>query len=257
MSGNQKRGLEIDAPNREPKRVKLADDSGGHGSLPTPISNLGITHNPAAKVLSYPAETVRQMNTPAKTLARKGLKLSLEIPKSPSPDANKRRSIAACKVADRKHIPRLQDPFPSENEIIKARNLKLLRDYSNPRNSNETGFIKPVIQKSARVSNLLKQFPKLDAITSKTENVQSTPLELLRNKAITRSRDVTKSAWKNFSGPEYGKWSFIESGLDESDMIAEKNGLRNNLPEWRKHKTGIYCEEGDDRDRVAEGVCRA
>ncbi|KAH7139251.1 hypothetical protein B0J11DRAFT_610643 [Dendryphion nanum] len=214
------------------KRLKDTFNFANYPQLPTPDSAMiGINKNSTGSSFGI----------------SKTLKLSIDIPKSPIPNAQMKRSIAACKAADKRHESKLQDPFPDQKEIAKARNLKLLRDYSDPNISMEPGFIKPEIQKSARVTQLLRGFPKIEACTPSIEAQGRIPAELKRNNAITKSEKVTESAWKNFSDPKYGTLSMIESGLLPEDIAAEKRGISNRLPEWRKHKTGKCAKQ--DREK--------
>lgn len=77
--------------------------------------------------------------------------------------------------------------------------------------------------------------------------VQNTS-EVHRNKAITRTEEAQRLAWKCFATPEVGRIdrgreAMMESGLELADMANEEYGEANDLPEWRKKYTGRFAKE--------------
>jgi hypothetical protein len=174
------------------------------------------------------------------------------------------RTLAIRRAAAERWKPKLQNPYPRSKEIGSAYKLKLLRHYASSQTSSEPNFVKPRIDVSPRVNKLIARFPKMN--TSHTGRAPPAPgfaalehpspaqdlqrqqdFALLRaNKAITRSDEAQKLAWKSFSNTEKdridrGREAMMESGLVMDDLFRENRGQENALPEWRKLHTGRFA----------------
>lgn len=175
------------------------------------------------------------------------------------------RNIKIRQAAARRWVPKLRKPFPKQGEITEAYNLKLMRHYTPSTTKPEPNVVKPRIDTSPRVMNLLRQFPVLNPasngqtleagnpVGTYTTNAQTAQLRqdannLQINKMILRSENARRLAWQSFSATEKdrrdnGRRALMESGLATDDLIKEKRGIKNGLPEWKKRYTGRYAAE--------------
>jgi hypothetical protein len=202
--------------------------------------------------------------------------LTLKIPEH-VPTEKERRQMISRKGAATKWEHKLQNPYPDDKEIKKSYNLKLMRYYPrNPTLTNvrtdggsapasaptsssavppaEPTFTKPIIQKSSRVTKLLKSYPALRLPAAVPELVTKSAEEerglenLHNNKAVIRSSRAEKLAWKSFAKPDYPtREVMVESALPGEDLVKEHRGKANNLPEWKKHRTGKFAIEKQNR----------
>jgi hypothetical protein len=215
------------------------------------------------------------------------ISLRLRTPKTPVPTAHERRQLAARKGAAKRWVPKLQDPFPRQSEIKKAYPYKLMRHYPaapasvvapsfgntppastvSPSESSKSAlssapaaqasadnFIKPVIQKSARLTKLLQNFPALaiprvsQESNSEIELIKKEVDErttLLGNMNTTRFKEAQRLAWKAFAKPDCNgnREVMVESALPLEDLEKEHAGIPNNLPSWKKWNTSKYFQE--------------
>jgi hypothetical protein len=213
------------------------------------------------------------------------ISLCLRTPKSPVPTAHERRQLAARKGAAKRWVPKLQDPFPKQSEIKKAYPYKLMRHYpaapapvvapsfgntppastaspsesSNPALSSAPvtqtpadNFIKPVIQKSARVTKLLKAFPSLaipkvsqEPTYELAKKEHDEKITLFGNMNTTGSKEAHRLAWQAFAKPDRNgnRELMVESALELEDLEKEHAGIPNNLPSWKKWNTSKYLQE--------------
>jgi hypothetical protein len=178
-----------------------------------------------------------------------------------SDDGAKNKIRKARKASKRIFNAKLQKPYPEPNEFTAASNLALLRHYPHTGKSTneEDSFIKPTIQKSTRVENLLKNCPiapeptpsgtgsTLFGFNLRRPNASGAKklIEVNRNLALNKSITVTKKAkqkaWECFAIEEPGRANrgreYVESGLNTADFDAEDEGRPNDLPPWKKWKT--------------------
>ncbi|CAI6340317.1 unnamed protein product [Periconia digitata] len=154
---------------------------------------------------------------------------------------------------------KLQRPEPDQKEISSSYNLKLMRHYpaadADPSESTHTAsqdcFVKPIIQKSSRVTNLLANYPygtvptkHPDASSSRGSLVGGGIQDLQRNRQITENTLGTQLAWRSFSWPDRGEREImVESALGTDDLEREIRGLPNSLPEWKKFKTSQFAKQ--------------
>ncbi|KAF2133410.1 hypothetical protein P153DRAFT_308205 [Dothidotthia symphoricarpi CBS 119687] len=156
------------------------------------------------------------------------------------------RKLNTRVAAAARWVPKLTRPFPARSETTKAYPLKLMRHYSGRVTSTEPNFVKPRIDRSSRVEKLLHGFPTLSMSTT-GQRVGHTDFEALRaNKRITKSEKGRQLAWKNFASREIGREdrgreAMLQSGLFTDDLVRESNGQQNQLPEWRKLRTGKFA----------------
>jgi hypothetical protein len=215
--------------------------------------------------------------------------LALRIPEH-VPDLKERRELGARKGAAKRWMPKLQNPFPGNKEIKKAYSLKLMRHYpaalepaslqslgtsaTAPTTSSSSStssfasaiqvadadFVKPVIQKSARMTKLLKTFPALsippaacNPMTAQkfATREQGDLINLRDNRLATVSREVVKLAWKDFARPDDNprKEVMLESALPQEELRKERRGIANDLPEWKKWRTSKFLA-GDRTGKV-------
>lgn len=175
------------------------------------------------------------------------------------------RNIKIRRAAARRWVPKLRKPFPKQREITEAYNLKLMRHYRQTITTPEPNFLKPRIDTSPRVMNLLRQCPiaipasngqVLEAGNPVGTYATDAQIAQLRrdannlqiNKKITRSEHAKRLAWQSFSSTEKdrrdnGRQALMESGLVTDDLIKEKRGIKNGLPEWKKRYTSKYAGE--------------
>ncbi|KAL6152511.1 hypothetical protein ACJQWK_04513 [Exserohilum turcicum] len=201
--------------------------------------------------------------SPPKPSNPRGMRLTLQIPKS-KVSKEEQRTLKVRKAAAERWAPKLQNPFPNHREIKEAYPCKLLRHYTGEAPAE---VIRPQINKSARVDNLLKQFPVLstssagfpnniqDMAEPEYQNLAQDIAEeddlqkrwLHYNMSVTHSEAAQKLAWQAFSTSERGRVgrgreAMVISGLDLEDLHLEKQRLPNFLPDWCKAKTGRYAE---------------
>jgi hypothetical protein len=194
------------------------------------------------------------------------MRLKLEIPR-PEITKEEQRRIKRHISDARRWRPKLQRPYPDNGEIKAAYKYKLMRHYPDPLAPAMSNFVKPRIDRSPRVENLLKRFPLLatsvEASTPSTTSTvtgnsrgarlaewakDKTEMEHLRdNMRITSSESAQKLAWEAFSSREQnrvdrGRNAMMHSGLWSDDLLKEDSGVANELPEWRKTKTGRFAK---------------
>lgn len=97
--------------------------------------------------------------TSAKKPATMALKLM--IPQT-EPTREQQRKLNRHRADAERWRPNLQRPYPKLCEIRNAYQLKLMRHYPVANTFSQPNFVKPRIDKSARVSRLLEQFPLMD-----------------------------------------------------------------------------------------------
>ncbi|KAH8732566.1 hypothetical protein GQ44DRAFT_602310 [Phaeosphaeriaceae sp. PMI808] len=219
----------------------------------------------ARSTKSNKSSDVQLQTPPPSAPAPKTMSLKLTIPQKEL-SANERRALAIRKYAAERWIPKLQRDFPQAKEMKDAYNMKLMRHYPDPSSSSVPNFIKPRIDTSPRVLDLLKRFPyPLVAPDGSKPPARGFPplkmptaMEVLkaeedyanlrRNKKITASDEAQHLAWENFASPERGRKdrgreAMVESGLEYEELVKENQGLENKLPEWKKRFTGKYAQE--------------
>jgi hypothetical protein len=201
--------------------------------------------------------------SPPPELAARTMRLKLEIPR-PEISKEEQTKLKMRQSYARRWIPKLQRPFPKNTEIKEAYQYKLMRHYTDPLAPAISDFIKPRIDRSPRVESLLKRFPILPnsgasssaayATTAKTSrahkgdgsNEVTNNRELQQNMSITSSVSAQKLAWEAFSSREQdiidrGREAMMQSGLWTDDLARENVGMANELPEWRKTRTGRFA----------------
>jgi hypothetical protein len=227
-------------------------------SPPYPDAASNIYQSGEASLITPPS------STPPETMS-----LRLIIPQL-QPTKGDQRALANREAAAKRWIPKLQRPFPKRKEISEAYNLKLMRHYPSPVTSQiinqttstvtasttslEPNFIKPHIDVSPRVINLLKGFPKVYtpdsdvhastrsyasiASTASTEIIYTGKDNMLlqENKSITSHNFGQRLAWHCFSATERdridrGREAMMVSGLAQDDLAKERKGVHNGLPE--------------------------
>jgi hypothetical protein len=189
------------------------------------------------------------------------MRLKLEIPK-PELTKEEQRALKLRPLYAQRWRPKLQRPFPKNKEIKDAYKYKLMRHYTDPLAPAISNFFKPRIDRSPRVENLLKRFPlpatSFGASNTETGNSREamlaewartrTQIEQLRNNMrITSSESAQKLAWEAFSSREQdrvdrGREAMMQSGLWSDDLLKESYGVANELPEWRKTRTGRFAK---------------
>lgn len=195
------------------------------------------------------------------------VRLSLDIPQKEL-SKDEQRTFKIRRASAERWKSKLQRSFPSKKEIREAYSGKLMRHYGGCLTIAESNFMKPRIDRSPRVENLLRRFPLLstnlmpavsataskpyDSMSSHTspdeDEVEKHRTLLKRNKAITRSQHAQRMAWRSFSSRERdridrGREAMMQSGLWEDDLEKEDRGKPNALPEWRKANTGFFARE--------------
>ena len=188
-----------------------------------------------------------------------------------SPEEQRRIKLRVA--AARRWIPKLQKPFPKKKEIKDAYQYKLMRHYTD--GQTQVPVIRPHIDTSPRVEVLRKRFPLLkppSVTPSSSANIHSTgrskgrknmsgdvlardQMLLQQNKAITQSPLAQKLAWEAFSSQEAdridrGRDALMCSGLWDDDLEKEAQGLANNLPEWRKARTGQFASREEELPKL-------
>lgn len=114
--------------------------------------------------------------------------------------------------------------------------MKLLRRFPLRHSSPSTNII--TVSKAAKSTTPVTLDEDLEA--------------LKRNKQITRSEEAKRLAFKNFArveqtdnGVDSEREAMLESGLLSEDLVLERAGKENKLPEWRKRNTGRFVgQEG-------------
>src|SRR5690242_20107516 len=169
--------------------------------------------------------------------------------------------------------PKLQRPYPKPSETKNAYPLKLMRHYPDATAKVQPDFIKPRIDKSPRLTNLLQQFPLIDttqyvrgvptlgmsspvappglavplsARRKDLKDIRLAHIQLCSNIQATTTEYAQQLAWQSFSLPEVdrldrGRESMLVSGLPIDDLRQESLGHPNMLPEWRKPWTGRFA----------------
>lgn len=199
--------------------------------------------------------------------------LTLHIP-DVKHEVPKGKKLARRKQAAKKWeaTGRLQEPFPQQREISQAYPLKLMRHYPvkapmeatrvplirSPSSSGvtptspsppiwEPSFVKPRIQKSDRVTNLLKAFPKFRVAPTSQQSpktisqCEADAANLDKNNKATSSEEAKRLAWDCFADRVcIDGQSMTESGLPSSQLQKEAFGMGNKLPEWAKRRTSKF-----------------
>jgi hypothetical protein len=203
--------------------------------------------------------------SPPPELQARTMCLKLEIPR-PEISKEEQTKLKMRQSHARRWIPKLQRPFPKNTEIKEAYQYKLMRHYTDQLAPAISNFIKPRIDRSPRVESLLKRFPLVPnsfdvpisaayttaAKTSRgrNEDVSNEVMnnrELQKNMSITSSVSAQKLAWEAFSWREQdridrGREAMMQSGLWTDDLARENVGMANELPEWRKTRTGRFAK---------------
>ncbi|KAI8937223.1 hypothetical protein NX059_006432 [Plenodomus lindquistii] len=165
---------------------------------------------------------------------------------------------------------KLQRPYPSRSEIREAYQYKLMRHYTAPQATPEPNFVKPHIDRSPRVDKLRICFPVLNTSfagsptnsNSKKADMPSSPtpaeLQLRYNKDVTRSKEVRRSAWKNFSSREdgrkdRGREAMMLSGLPDEELRKESYRQPNKLPDWKKEFTSKFAKSEKESKNAGAG----
>jgi hypothetical protein len=194
------------------------------------------------------------------------IRLKLEIPQLEI-SKEEQRNLKRRKAAADRWIAKLQKPFPKNKEIKDAYKYKLIRHYTDPLIPAISDFVKPRIDRSPRVETLLKCYPFLEdspeasrpsTMDPETENSEEAMLvdwaeiitqegALRENMRITSSTSAQKLAWEAFSSRERdridrGREAMMQSGLWSDDLLKENFGVANELPEWRKTRTGRFAQ---------------
>ena len=236
----------------------------------------------APVVGSYASYSMPLRDAPT-TSTMPSVSLTLRIPKH-VPDAKERKELGARKAAAKRWVPKLQNPFPKDSEIKRAYSLKLMRHYpaapvpatsqsvetpasaqttlsTNSSISSSTSatstldatFEKPVIQKSDRVTKLLKKFPTMKVsriafngiTTQDLAHDQMVSDTIHANKRNTLSQHALRLAWKDFAEPDEnpGREAMVESALPLEELMKEHRGIPNSLPEWKKYNTSKFVTE--------------
>lgn len=174
--------------------------------------NPRATPNPRPSTPPTPAPNPHQAPHPPT------LRLTLAIPPDPYPYASPPTLL--CHLHSRKG-PRARDPSPN--------------------------FIPPPIQRSARVTALLRACPLppfLPAHLSHDDQVASQHA-LAHNRFATNSERGAFFAWRAFAEPSRpGREAMVCSGLDSADLEDEWRGRGNRLPRWKKGVTGRWARRG-------------
>lgn len=166
------------------------------------------------------------------------------------------RKLKIQKAAAKRWAPNLQRPPPQLKEINAAYNNKLMRHYTNETAAPSNTFIRPSINRSARVDSLLASLPLQPAKASEKSYSQKQAerseearraILLQQNKRITESDYVKKLAWEAFSSNDqerknHERHSMMISGLKVEEIQKERKGKDNKLPDWRKAKTGRFAK---------------
>lgn len=213
------------------------------------------------------------MTPPTSAAGPATMALKLIIPQK-EPTREQQRKLNRRRADAERWKPKLQRPYPMLGEIKTAYPLKLMRHYPVANTVSQPNFVKPRIDKSARVSRLLEQFPLMDTthtgkadlgeqspkpispidqavhlttLREKFDEAQSAHMGLQANKHITGTEVAQRLAWLAFSLPEpgridRGREAMMQSGLVTDDLNLEAAGKRNELPEWKKHCTGRFAE---------------
>ncbi|KAF2115920.1 hypothetical protein BDV96DRAFT_646095 [Lophiotrema nucula] len=191
---------------------------------------------------------------------RPTMNLRITIPQPAEPDDHQKRVLAAQKGAAKRWQSKLSNPYPKDAEIRKAYHLKLMRHYTGPPTAPVTN-LKPIAQKSERITRLLKQFPALSIPKPQLQTPEAqrvndeAEFHLRKNRAITESSHAVQFATKNFATTEIcnktaTRQALRESGLLSEELRKEERGLKNALPEWKKWRTGEYAQRKREEARA-------
>ena len=194
-----------------------------------------------------PVSTVRTMH------------LRLDIPQQVVSNEESEK-LKLREAAPEKCEPKFKRPFPRKRQMKVASDIKHMKHYTTNETSalSESGFIKPHINKSARVDKLLRVFPYLSTTNTKRpryrtqaerDEARNRARLLEDNKKITKSDYAKRLAWEAFSSREKGRIdrgreAMLVSALEKDDLANEKLGVPNDLPEWRKAKTSRFARSG-------------
>lgn len=185
------------------------------------------------------------------------MRLKLEIPQ-PEISKEEDRKLKIQKAAAERWQPKLKRPFPRKREIKDAYKNKLMRHYTDETTAPSGEWMKPHINRSARVDALRKGFPLLSTSAHGPQKSSiKTPAErdeenwrqqLLReNQNITQSEYAKKLAFEAFSARKEdrinrNRQAMMISGLLPRDIQKEKRGIKNALPDWIKVNTGRFAK---------------
>jgi hypothetical protein len=247
-------------PERATKRIRGGRTATALSSGDFPITN--FQNFPSSSHFVTPFDTPPPS---ARVPQKPTLSLKLNIPEH-VPSEKEKHQLAARKGAATRwaNQGKLHRPMPENKEIRAAYNLKLMRHYpaptppasstssstsapatASPTPAPEDNFIRPVIQKSARVANLLKSFPAVNVASAvavaERDNARA---KLRQNEKNTASDEARKLAWRNFSKEDKStRQVMLESALPEVELIKETRGQANDLPDWIKYRTSKYARE--------------
>jgi hypothetical protein len=169
------------------------------------------------------------------------------------------RKLKMREAAAQKWETKLQRPMPTQSEIQAAYSGKFLRQYPGKTTAPPKRVIRPQINKSARVEGLLRALPPPIAsrppkpysqVQAERNEEEARRAQLLEpNTAITQSDFAKRLAWEAFSSNEKDRANrqrecMMISGLKIDDIVRERNGKRNHLPDWRKPRTGRFAGSG-------------
>lgn len=185
--------IEVSTPhhNLDPEPIEA---SSSHTQLE--ISSMPLQNTtPNTPYLPSPPESAIP---PRPVPAARTVNLKVEIPRLPVKTKEQHRIAKIRKAASKRWRGKLQRSFPNQNKIKNAYPGKLLRHYTNTDSNPEEGdhvkstedeskVVRPPVTESARVENLLRNFPILG--TETTQAVR--PIVLARDKSPQKDeRDV-------------------------------------------------------------------
>lgn len=249
----------LNTPQRTPKRPRTEDSWTKYAPTNTFVGSTAHTY------LAGPRYTPPSSAESTEIIS---MPLKLKIPEH-LPNEQEQRQAAVRNAAARRWAQsgKLQRSEPDQKEIRAAYNLKLMRHYpaftstpstSVPKQSPPTDttisedFIKPMIQKSSRVTGLLNSFPCLSIPANPPLSFYQRGMvgvdfyNLNLNREVTMSNHATRLAWQSFASQDRpSREVMVESALPTDDMEKENAGLPNNLPEWKKSRTSVFARENN------------
>jgi hypothetical protein len=123
----------------------------------------------------------------------------------------------------------------------------LLRHHLAATAANPEGnFVAPTIDKSTRLTALLRACPSLPVapvLLPAHEQIHH-ELRLVRNRAATENGEFL--AWRSFAHPSRStRECMVQSGLDLEDLWDEADGEENGLPAWKQANTSEWALRGE------------
>ncbi|KAL6704346.1 hypothetical protein ACN47E_008302 [Coniothyrium glycines] len=242
---------------------------------PTPLHRITkrpklslITHQDSTERL-LPMERASTPPCPPSSTPALSMRLTLQIPHPQPPSKQEQTRQKKRTASAARWTSALTRPYPTSREIREAYDLKLLRHYgANPAQASAAlPFIKPAMQKSARVEKLMRAFPvTLPAVVSPSDRLlirrpgaaaarvhdtpSTGPAQLLANQRITSSEYAQRLAWRCFatSGPgsrHDSRDAMLLSGLRSADLDTEASGrAQDQVPDWRRERMERYASAG-------------